>query len=61
VDPLAGAGVITSALDINDRGSIAANGFIPGQTGQHAFLLVPTVFRDGFESGTTTEWSNVAP
>jgi uncharacterized membrane protein len=60
-DPLAGGVVITSAYDINDRGFIAANGFISGQTGQHAFLLIPSIFSDDFESSDTSHWSAVQP
>lgn len=61
-DPSAGSVVITSARDINDHGFIAANGYVSGESGQHAFLLVPTlVFSDGFESGDTTRWSAAAP
>ena len=61
-DPLAGDVIITSAYDINDRGFIAANGFIAGQLGQHAFLLVPTViFSDDFETSDTSHWSSEHP
>lgn len=61
-DPLAGNVVITSAYDITDRGFIAANGFITGQTGQHAFLLIPTaIFSDDFESSDTSHWSAAQP
>jgi hypothetical protein len=61
-DPLAGDVILTSALDINDRGFIAANGFVSGQTGQHAFLLIPAaIFSDGFETSDTSRWSAVHP
>ncbi len=61
-DPLAGTLFVTSANDINDHGFIAANGYVSGQSGQHAFLLIPTlVFSDGFETGDASRWSQVVP
>jgi hypothetical protein len=61
-DPLYGAVDLTSAHDINDLGFIAANGYVAEQTGQHAFLLVPTTaFADGFERGDTGAWSISSP
>ncbi len=57
VDPMFGSVTLTSAWDISNVGFIAANGYVQGESGQHAFLLIPILFSDGFESGNTTAWT----
>lgn len=61
-DPLYGSLQLSSAWGISSNGYIAANGYISGQTGQHAFLLIPDLFfADGFERGDTGAWSGTTP